>query len=346
MALNLEYKPEKVVDYADLPDLEWRKYRQQGIGGSDVAAIMGCSPFKTALDVYLDKTTPVKEEKLSEEEQFRFDVGHAMEPALSKAFERRTGYMAVRDTVMWRHPLYPFMLANIDDGVETPEGEAGVEYKTTSSHNADNWINGFPYCYELQVRFYMAVKNLNRWFVMGSWDNHPGCTPIYVVERDLELEERIVAACRDFWENHVLEGIPPELDGSADKVKQALIDFYKRSLPDGASSCVADDAAGAAAEYKRLNDRIARRERWVRQLKVERDNYAIPLVEILGDEYTACCSGDLEFGYRRRTSRSCRFDDLRTLHPEIYGRFVTESTSTSLYIKALGTLPAELRKTA
>ena len=36
--------------------------RQKYIGGSDVAAILGISPWKTALDVYLDKTTPRKEE--------------------------------------------------------------------------------------------------------------------------------------------------------------------------------------------------------------------------------------------------------------------------------------------
>lgn len=343
MALNLDYKPEIIVDYADLPDLEWKQYRKQGIGGSDVAAIMGASPFKTALDVYYDKTTPVVEEKLSEEEQFRFDVGHSMESALSKAFQRRTGLKVVPDTKMWRHPLYPFLLANIDDGVITPDGEAGVEYKSTNSHNADNWIGGFPYAYELQVRHYMAVKNLNRWYIMGSWDNHPGCTPIYVVERDLEIEEQIISTCQDFWENHVLGGIPPIPDGRPDQVKQALIAFHRKTLKENAGYCVADEAAAAIAEYKRLSERISRREKWIEQLKAERDNYAIPLVEILGDDYRVGYCGEMEFGYRDRRNRSCRFDDLKALSPELYNQVVTESVSTSLYIRKAKELPEELR---
>ena len=32
--------------------------RKKGIGGSDVASILGVSPFRTSLDVYHDKTSP------------------------------------------------------------------------------------------------------------------------------------------------------------------------------------------------------------------------------------------------------------------------------------------------
>ena len=32
--------------------------RKKGIGGSDVASILGVSPFRTALEVYHDKTSP------------------------------------------------------------------------------------------------------------------------------------------------------------------------------------------------------------------------------------------------------------------------------------------------
>ena len=34
---------------------QWLEYRRLGIGGSDVAALMGISPFRTARDVYYDK---------------------------------------------------------------------------------------------------------------------------------------------------------------------------------------------------------------------------------------------------------------------------------------------------
>ena len=43
MSLNLNYKPEAVVDISGLSREEWLDYRKKGIGGSDAAAIMGVS---------------------------------------------------------------------------------------------------------------------------------------------------------------------------------------------------------------------------------------------------------------------------------------------------------------
>ena len=41
---------------------EWLKYRKQGIGGSDAGAVCGFNPYRTALQVYQDKTTDETEE--------------------------------------------------------------------------------------------------------------------------------------------------------------------------------------------------------------------------------------------------------------------------------------------
>lgn len=48
-----EYTPEKVVDISNLSREDWLEYRKKGIGGSDVAAIMGISPFATIRDLPL-----------------------------------------------------------------------------------------------------------------------------------------------------------------------------------------------------------------------------------------------------------------------------------------------------
>ena len=53
--LNLNYEPEIVVDISELTREEWLDYRKKGIGGSDVAAIMGISPFATIRDLYNNK---------------------------------------------------------------------------------------------------------------------------------------------------------------------------------------------------------------------------------------------------------------------------------------------------
>jgi predicted phage-related endonuclease len=40
----------------DMPREEWLVLRRKGIGGSDVSAILGINPWKTAMDVWLEKT--------------------------------------------------------------------------------------------------------------------------------------------------------------------------------------------------------------------------------------------------------------------------------------------------
>ena len=54
-SLNMNYEPEVIVDTDALSREDWLSYRKLGIGGSDVAAIMGISPFATIRDLYNDK---------------------------------------------------------------------------------------------------------------------------------------------------------------------------------------------------------------------------------------------------------------------------------------------------
>ena len=50
--LRMDYEPEQVVDISTLSREQWLAFRRLGIGGSDVAAIMGISPFVTSRDLY------------------------------------------------------------------------------------------------------------------------------------------------------------------------------------------------------------------------------------------------------------------------------------------------------
>lgn len=55
MALDLNYKPVAFVDTSTLTEDEWLAWRKKGIGGSDVAAALHMSPYKTAQELYFDK---------------------------------------------------------------------------------------------------------------------------------------------------------------------------------------------------------------------------------------------------------------------------------------------------
>ena len=55
MPEHIRQEPKVLVSTENLTEQEWLAYRRQGIGGSDVAAILGISPFRTARDLYDDK---------------------------------------------------------------------------------------------------------------------------------------------------------------------------------------------------------------------------------------------------------------------------------------------------
>ena len=96
--------------------------RQKGIGGSDVAAIMGLSPWKTPLDVYLEKN-----KLLSLEEYYDLEVdkpqlarGRRCEKYILEEYSDRSGCMVAPGRLVV-HPYYPYLRGNIDAFVEGNE---------------------------------------------------------------------------------------------------------------------------------------------------------------------------------------------------------------------------------
>ena len=59
MPEHIRQEPKVLVSTENLTEQEWLAYRRRGIGGSDVAAILGISPFRTARDLYDDKLKDV-----------------------------------------------------------------------------------------------------------------------------------------------------------------------------------------------------------------------------------------------------------------------------------------------
>lgn len=125
MALNLAYKPEEVVSTAGMPESEWLEWRRKGLGGSDSSAVMGCSPFCTARDLYYDKRgiAPAIQE---EPNWVTLKVGHLLEPLVAEIFAKQTGYRVYQIQKMFRHPLYPFMQADVDYCPAGPPGPCGL----------------------------------------------------------------------------------------------------------------------------------------------------------------------------------------------------------------------------
>lgn len=188
--------------------LEWLRERQKGIGGSDIGAILGLNKYKTAFEVYLEKTEPIL--NIGEQSESAY-WGDQFEEVVAKEFEKRTGKKVRRDRRHFQNKKYPFMIANIDRRVV---GENSIlECKTANQYLAKEWEEEeVPASYLVQVQHYLAVTGAAKGYIavlIGGqkfiWKE---------VERDDELIEYIIEAEKEFWKM-VQEKTPPALDGSS-----------------------------------------------------------------------------------------------------------------------------------
>lgn len=178
----------------------WLAERRTGIGGSDVAGILGLSRWTTPLAVYLDKIGQAPES----DDNAPMKWGRYLEPVIRQAYSDETG-RTVRTMDMIRHPVREFMLANIDGF--TDDGRL-LEVKT--ARTAEGWgevgTDEIPTPYMLQVQHYLEVTGFEFADVavlIGGSDFR-----IYEVGVDPELIHLIVEAEAEFW-RRVLERDPP-----------------------------------------------------------------------------------------------------------------------------------------
>ena len=154
--------PKILCDTAGMDRRTWLAARAHGpdgsipiaIGGSDVAAIFGISPWKTPLDLWLEKSGKLMPDE--SENMWQKEMGHLLEPVVAQMYAFRTGHRVITDTYLYQHALYPWALANIDYGMEDKDTKevGGLECKSTTYYNADEWMDDkVPMHYEYQCRF-------------------------------------------------------------------------------------------------------------------------------------------------------------------------------------------------
>ena len=223
MSLNLQYEPEVVVDITGLSNEDWLEYRKSGIGGSDAGIILGVSSYKLPRDVYFEKIgrTPDMPE---DENWVTLEVGKRLEDLVAEIFAKKTGFRVWKENRMLRHPLYPYMIADIDYMYETSSGEIGIlECKTGSHYVKDKWDGGaVPYTYEVQCRHYMAVRNVFASYAACLHGNTENDFIYQKIERDLDFEEDLIEQEGMFWYDYVEKQKEPPLTGDGDLMLRSL----------------------------------------------------------------------------------------------------------------------------
>lgn len=182
-----------------------REARQHGIGGSDAPVVLGVSPYKSPVELWMEKTGQTQPADLSDNEAVLF--GNLLEDTAADEFSRRTGIKLRRcnETIIDRRE--PFRMANIDRRVVgAPEV---VEIKTVRGLDGDQ-----PRVdHQVQLQHYMHVGQFQRgwlvYLIAGQrlvW---------FEVARNEEAIEQMLEAERAFW-RHVRDRTPPPIRSAFD----------------------------------------------------------------------------------------------------------------------------------
>lgn len=222
------------------------------IGGSDIAAIAGLSPYRSALDVYLEKTGQAPAFEGNEATRW----GSALEPLIAQRYAERMGREVYAPTSVAIHPAHPWYRAHFDRLVRSPR--LLLEIKTAGARQAHRWgtpgTDEIPEEYLAQVHWYLPllpeVEAAEVPVLIGGQDFR-----IYRVERNPTLSAELLEIGHRFWTDNVLKRVPPEVDGSESAAAWLARRFPRQSGP-------VIPAFGPALDWARLlresRDAIAR----------------------------------------------------------------------------------------
>lgn len=224
----------------------WLDARRPLLGASEVASVLGLSPWTPAIETWARKTTRVEEAQ--DEVSESMALGLELEPFLLAALRDRSGCPVERSGVLLRSKPYPHLGATQDGSVTamagTPLarsipvliGQVGtVEVKTAGGGFAEQWEqkDGYrgvalvPAWYLPQVDTQLAVTGAPFAVFAALLGGRGFRFRWTVVERNQSRIDELVERTAAWWQAHVVRDVPPEPDGS-----EAAADLIARMYPD------------------------------------------------------------------------------------------------------------------
>jgi len=141
---------------------DWLKNRKNGLGGSDIAAVIGQNPFMSNTDLFDIKTGRKQQADISDNPRVAYGVN--AEELLVRLFaldhpEKQAEHLGFNSVY---NDKYPWALASLDGRtVELETLREGVlEIKTTEitrSEDWEKWNGKLPQSYFCQLLLYLAV---------------------------------------------------------------------------------------------------------------------------------------------------------------------------------------------
>lgn len=203
---------------------EWLQMRKNGIGGSDLASILGHSPFRNAKDIYKSKIEDV--EQITNK---AIEFGNYFEPIVFDTFKYK--YKSIYEVLDYKNVLFkniwnPFLQASVDGVLVNKNSlEVGILEIKTAQERKGKWYDNFgnrivPQYYLDQAIHYFNTTNVSYivFYTLINYENPTNdrdlefLTPRVYFKKDLEEYcKQALQECYKFWNDNVLKRVEPNI---------------------------------------------------------------------------------------------------------------------------------------
>lgn len=308
---------------------EFLEARQSGLGGSDMAALLGMSKWDTPHSIYRSKTEPVATED-TEEKEYQY-WGQVLEDVVAKEYQKRTGSKVQRVNVQMQHPDHPFMQANIDRAVINPKIAGNVrwkdgklttdkllECKTANAFARADWgedgTDDVPDYYLIQCMWYMGVtqtETADLAVLIGGSEYRA-----YTIGRNDELISDLQEEAARFWDM-VKNGTPPDPQTVEDATHR-----WPQHMRDK-TEIVGVDVFNAARELDTVKEQMKALEEREKALKVQ-------IMKAAGDAEALTHGGEKIATWKTQTTDRLDSKALKSDHPDLASLYTKTTQSRVL----------------
>ncbi len=287
--------------------------RRRGyLTASDVSAVLGENPHKTAWDVWVEKTSEVEPSEAGE----AAEIGNDLEDAMLNWGARQVGIdpASIERQVWFVSPRG--VIAATMDGVARRGGKriidptTGFEAKTTSI-DGEQWGEAGTDLVPFKVLFQCAAQmiacpTLQRVHVPALLAGFRLERRLYTIHRDDELLESVESRCREWWQRYVVGREQPPQDAGGPSM-----DVLKRVKRVPAKSVALP--AELVARWRQAEDALKAAADLQEQAKAA-------VIAALGDaEGGECPLGKVSF--MQQTRKGLDAEALKAEQPDVFERY-------------------------
>ena len=288
-----------------------QKERMQYIGGSDIAAIMSQSRWKTPYRLWAEKTGKIQMPDLSNVEAV--EMGTRLEQFVADLFSEKTGKSVRKAPKTYSHPDYSYLVAHVDRLI-TGTDEL-LECKTCSAYKLEEWENKIPKEYILQVIWYLGITGRKRGWIACLIG---GQKFVYMqIDFDEELFNLMVEKAVKFW-NMVQNKIPPLILPEDDEV---LGEIYSEHTDD---MMVLQDLNDRIAYLQEIKMHIEEMSKEKREIETELKSVIANKAGFTTDRYKVT--------WKSQISRRIDTELLKTEYPDLVQKYMTEKATRVMRI--------------